>query len=159
VIQPLIIGQAPAQGNDGKLPFSGESGKRLALLACVGTTGDVLPRYFELRNLISKYPGKAGTGKGDHFDRVAAKIQAAQMYEEFDGMGPRWILLMGRSVSRAFGIRHREYLRPWPWNQHKMVIFPHPSGINRWYNDNHNWRAASEFLREVLLESDTVQKR
>lgn len=152
--QPLIIGQAPARGNDDKPAFAGESGKRLAILACVGVTGDVLPRYFELRNLISKYPGKVGTGKGDKFDLAAAKIQAGLMWKEFEEMPPRYILLMGKSVARAFGYRTMPYLTPTQWKHHKFVIFPHPSGVNLWYNDNNNWREATEFLRMVIRDPD-----
>lgn len=150
--QPLIIGQAPARGNDDKHPFAGESGKRLALLACVGMTGDVLPAYFELRNLISKYPGKVSTGRGDKFDMAAAKMQANLMWDEFKAMPARYVLFMGKSVARAFGYRHIQYLQPRQWNQHKFVCFPHPSGVNRWYNDNNNWREATEFLRMVLRD-------
>lgn len=150
VVKPLIIGQAPARGNDGKPPFAGLSGRRLARLAGVGDTGDVLPRYFELRNLISKYPGKAGTGKGDMFDVAAAKLQASLLLEELKHMKPRQVLLMGRGVAAAFHQQRREYLRPWDWVGHRFVIFPHPSGVNRWYNDPVNEGAAGSYLRDLL---------
>jgi uracil-DNA glycosylase len=150
VNRPLIIGQAPARGNDDKLPFAGQSGSRLAQAAGVGWTGDSLPAHFELRNLVAKYPGKAGTGKGDRFDLAAARLQASLMLDEIEQMESRWVLFMGKSVAQAFGIRGKLYLEPWPWKQHEFVVFPHPSGINRWWNDADNEEEARDFLRSLL---------
>ena len=152
-MKPLIIGQAPARGNDDKLPFAGASGARLASLAGVGESGDDLPEHFELRNLISKYPGKTGSGKGDAFDLAAAKLQAGVIMEEIYGSDRRWVLLMGKSVARAFGMGNREYLKPYAWSMHLFVIFPHPSGVNRWWNNPYNVEQAAGVLQAVLSDS------
>jgi len=143
---PLIIGQAPARGNDKKPPFAGQSGARLARLAGVGDSGDDLPAHFELRNLNTKWPGKRVVGKGDQFDMAEAKLKAKKLKEELMDQRPRFVLLMGRKVERAFGW-HMNYLQPNTWQGHIVMLFPHPSGVNRWWNDPDNVEHAAAMLK------------
>lgn len=154
--RPLIIGQAPARGNDGKPPFAGESGTRLAKLSGVGISGDDLPEHFDLLNLMDYYPGKRSTGKGDNFyiaeARQAAQTLIAGLKEE--EQAPRRILLMGRNVERVMlGRKGRQpYLR-WRWyfgDKHLVAVFPHPSGLNHWWNDPKNYTEAEVFMREMM---------
>lgn len=151
MIRPLIIGQAPARGNDGLLPFAGRSGARLAYLAGVGTSGDDLPAHFVLTNLLDRYPGKQGS-KGDRFDKALGKERAEEIMRVLENPDrySRWVIFMGKTVARAFGFRHHPYLVSWSWNQHSFIIFPHPSGINRWWNDPANEAQASRILKEIL---------
>lgn len=147
-MKPLIIGQAPARGNDNKPPFSGLSGRRLAQLLDLGDNGDVLQEYFELVNLIPNWPGK--TGKGDSFDMRLAKRHATQLTHELRCQPTRKILFMGKKVRRAMGVNGSwEYLEWMPFLKHQAACFPHPSGVNRWWNDTLQREAAQEFLREV----------
>lgn len=146
--KPLIIGQAPARGNDALPPFSGKSGARLALLAGVGDSGDVLPNHFELRNLFDKYPGKQGK-KGDKFDMRAGRKRAPKLLEEYEGTD-QVILLMGKRVAKAFGVHSYEYLAWFVLDGHHCMIFPHPSGINLWWNDPKNVAAASGVLESIV---------
>lgn len=147
-MKPLIIGQAPARGNEGKLPFAGASGRRLAQLAGVGDDGDVLRHHFELVNLLREYPGKRG--KGDDFDRFKAKDAASDLVRVLHYTSPRYILLMGHNVARAFGFRNWNYLENHKIVRHVWMVFPHPSGINRWWNEPHNEQRAGRMIREVL---------
>src|SRR5262245_38252760 len=141
--KPLIIGQAPARGNDGKKPFAGASGARLAILSGVGTSGDDLPEHFTLANLIQKYPGRQG--KGDGFDEVIAGRAAMKILSDLIRRNEkRWVLLMGRNVAQCFGQRNRPYLEKfWLTSTNPCLVFPHPSGINRWWNDSANTAAAA----------------
>lgn len=142
----LIIGQAPARGNDDKPPFSGRSGARIALLMGVGNTGDVLPIYFDLINLIPNYPGRKGA-KGDCFDMATARRAAEDLKKELRGQPRRRILLMGKNVRRAMGVNGNwEYLEWFPLLKHEAAVFPHPSGINKWWNSKANVEAARQFL-------------
>lgn len=148
-MKPLIIGQAPARGNDGKLPFAGTSGGRLARLAGVGSSGDDLPDHFDLENLIENYPGKAGR-KGDAFDLPTARVRAEELILKLQAQEPRVILLMGRKVERAFGWTGTKYLVWNEWQSHQVVVFPHPSGVNLWWNDVQNIEKARRALRRAL---------
>ena len=65
----------------------------------------------------------------------------------------RTVVMAGRGVAAAFGIRRVPYLT---WVQHRgmtTAILPHPSGVNRWYNDPRNKRAAERFLRSIIVIS------
>lgn len=151
---PLIIGQAPARGNDGKPPFSGQSGARLARLAGVGESGDDLPAHFELINLNKKWPGKRVVGKGDQFDMDEAKKRAEKIKLDLeDDSHGRFVLLMGRKVERAMGWRRMNYLEINTWGSHAVILFPHPSGVSRWWNDKENVMAARAILMWVLRVS------
>lgn len=142
-MKPLIIGQAPARGNEGKPPFSGRSGARLAKLAGVGTTGDVLPQYFTLVNLTNT-PGEFNT---EHARKNALVLIDTIRLDLPD----RPMLMMGRKVRRAMGVNgDYEYLDWFIFWSHKAVIFPHPSGLNRWWNNPVNSVKAELFLKRLL---------
>lgn len=149
-MKPLIIGQAPARGNDGMPAFHGDSGARLARLAGVGTKGEDLLYHFDTMNLLPTYPGRKN--KGDVFDMKAAKLAAGIVIHDLSHQPPRKILLMGRKVRRAMGLNGQwMYLGPgqFHWG-HWVYIFPHPSGINRWWNDPVNYAAAEKFMRDLV---------
>lgn len=75
----------------------------------------------------------------------------------------RRALLLGRRVVSAFGLSELEPLdwkvidcgRGAGWNRAssptaQVAFLPHPSGRNRWYNEQRNTDAAREFLRRLL---------
>lgn len=151
---PLIIGQAPARGNDGKPPFAGASGARLAKLAGVGETGDALPEHFDLVNLNDKWQGKNKSGKGDAFNMEQARINAKRIKWRLEHeIDEAFVLLMGRKVERAFGWAGLNYLDTNIWLGHYVILFPHPSSINPWWNDEENVVAARAILRWTLRVS------
>jgi uracil-DNA glycosylase len=155
--RPLIIGQAPARGNDGLRPFAGKSGARLAQLAGLGDTGDVLWPNFDLLNLMKQWPGKNGT-KGDDFDMGEARAAVEDILIGLAVRPPSYILLMGRKVETAFRIKKLPYLERYalkrkPLDRHRVIVFPHPSGINHWWNDAENAARAARVMRGVLRAS------
>lgn len=134
-MRPLLIGEAP--GRAAVLP-GGRCGRRLAELAGV----DDLAAAFRIRNLLDRWPGPDGT-KGSAFDVGDARRLAAELRSP----GP-WILL-GLRVAAAMEVR-APYLR-WTWARGRRVaILPHPSGVNRWWNNAANAHAAARFLRRSL---------
>lgn len=151
--KPLIIGQAPAKGNDGLLPFAGRSGAKLAHLAGVGDSGDDLPAHFDLVNLLPRWPGKPVAGKGDLFPMEEAKANAQALLEKLEGRAPSYILMMGHKVKECMGFRSMIYLERTQHLRHIWIPFPHPSGINRWYNIGVNRARAARILREVLEDA------
>lgn len=68
----------------------------------------------------------------------------------------RRVVLLGANVSRAFGVSFRklsEVVLSWhPVGEGlAAAVVPHPSGLNRWWNDPDNRVRARLFLRPVLL--------
>lgn len=150
----MIVGQAPAKGNEGLLPFAGRSGARLAKLAGVGDSGDDLPAHFDLRNLLDYYPGKDGA-KGDKFDWREGIWRAREIMQEIEPEPERTVLLMGHGVKRAFGFGSYGYLERAQLFLVTYIPFPHPSGVNMWYNSPAHCDQARLVLREVVAGART----
>lgn len=147
----VIVGEAPSRSSDPNRPFDGASGRTLAALA--GLSGyEELRRRTELRNVLSRWPGTGHAGeKGSRFPIPRARRAAAKMRFE-DGSV---VLLMGKRVSRAFGMRFEEYfdwkvaLRGTGGGVVWFSCVPHPSGCNRWFNYPENRAIASRFMRAI----------
>jgi uracil-DNA glycosylase len=140
-VKPLLIGQAPSRITDGKLPFSGRSGLFLARL--LGIEHEQLSELFELRNLIARWPGK--DGKGDLFPLAVARLEADAV-----PIAGRTVVLAGTQVATAFGVAKLDRLVWHRLRGAKIGIIPHPSGLNRWWNEPENRDAARRFLRSCL---------
>jgi hypothetical protein len=59
---------------------------------------------------------------------------------------PSKIVCLGKSVGRCFGVKD-EFFTLTVDEGHELLIFPHPSGINRWWNDSGNRARAKRSLR------------
>ena len=82
---------------------------------------------------------------------VIAKANTTLFIAQLEQGEPRKILMMGRKVRRAMGRNGDwDYLSWFKFYKHDAVVFPHPSGVNRWWNDPVNERQARFFLRELL---------
>lgn len=150
-----IIGQAAArQGRLALFPIPTRSaGGRLYRLFDIP-----LDEYLAIdrRNLIDEWPG-SHKGGGDLFPLHKAKTCAKSMEPSLRG---RNVIMMGRGVAGAFGFANEwsgtEY-RPRPWlewhyNQpggYWYALFPHTSGLNRWWNDRTNEFMAAGFLNRT----------
>jgi hypothetical protein len=100
---------------------------------------------FARRNLNARWNGKKG--KGDEFDRAEAKAAA----ELVDAEGFNRFVLLGEEVSRAFGFKFSALeIRTRPHDPRRYLCFPHPSGINQWWNDSFNRFRAAKRLREFI---------
>ena len=71
------------------------------------------------------------------------------------------VLFAGKRVARAFAF-DEAYLhkRPFYWGGAVLsaMTVPHPSGVNRWYNDEENVRDAKEVLRATVLNDYRLAK-
>lgn len=142
-MKPLIVGEAPARGSS--RPFQGMSGDRLRRLAEVESLED----YFTLVNLRSDQMPQLEKFDWRAYAEAARKIK----HWIFTGQPPI-VLLMGRNVERAFfgGRSDREYLRVWEGQRATWVVFPHPSGLNHWWNDPAHVEKAGGFLRTLVRD-------
>ncbi len=144
-MKPLLIGEAPSKNEATPRPLEGRVGKRLAS-CCNMTLGEFLD-HFDRVNLLSVRQDTKE--KGFEFDLRAAKISAEVLRQSFkEG---QIVLFLGGRVAEAFGVHG-------PYFEHRVVnqigteayIFPHPSGISRWWNDPANKQQAAEFMQDVV---------
>jgi uracil-DNA glycosylase len=142
--QVWLIGQAPGPNGASWKPFDGSSGKKLADLA--GISREMFLSIFQRRNLLDTWPGKAG--KGDAFRIEDGKLAAAYLRIEFHAGD--CVLCAGSAVLRCFGFRNV----PWcTWTYEQGIAFakiPHPSGINRLWNDLGMTRDVQHFLQNLV---------
>lgn len=162
----LLIGEAPA-------PDPSKANLHLCLALCaVGkrpTRGSPArlraedPGLFEFVrltrhvNLLPFWPGY--DRRGSAFPMREARAQARETILEIASATepPDAVLLAGRRVSAAFEfhVHHRgadyfdevEVNLPCP-----VFLVPHPSGVNRWWNEPENRRRARDFLVSLALE-------
>src|SRR5436190_20238329 len=70
-----------------------------------------------------------------------------------------WIgALSGKNVARCFGFRDVPFLAEIHIYGRRVLIFPHPSGTNRWWNERRNERRARQLLQR-FLRGETTQAR
>ena len=136
----LIIGEAPGPSGAAD-PLGGRASRFLAQLA--DRSQDAFLLAVERRNLLDSWPG--GDGEGSAFPLYAAAEAARVVRPTLDG---RRVLLLGR-VGQVFGIQQGWY--EWVYlGTARVARFPHPSGLNRLWNDQAERRAAGRFLRAAL---------
>lgn len=150
--KPLIIGEAPARTGDPRKPITGACGAKLAALA--GLTEGEFRRRFARMNLLDRWPGAAPT-KGARWDARAATMAARKARRRF--INGRLVILLGWRVAATFRLTADicEYLQEY-WlvrNGHildaRVVVVPHPSGVNRWYNDAGNVARMRAFMEDA----------
>ncbi|MCI4370856.1 MAG: hypothetical protein L3J81_05970 [Thermoplasmata archaeon] len=98
-----------------------------------------------LENLLAFYPGREG--KGAAFPKVVAANAARRVLAKL--VPGSTLIMLGHRVAEAFGVRV-DYFAWGRIGSSRAVVFPHPSGINRWWNVPANRRRASVFLRGAL---------
>jgi hypothetical protein len=107
---------------------------------------------FRRVNLIDEFPGKSG--KGDRFPMDEARRGAIRliMHGAF-AQGP--VVLLGAKVAEAFEFEIRPPFSFMPLDvaPHGICVCPHPSGVNRWYNEPRNLRIARRFWRSLVQQS------
>jgi hypothetical protein len=102
------------------------------------------------KHLNTHYIGKRG--KGDAFDHTKGNVTAADVL--LDWRVER-IVLLGKNVARCFGFRDLPFLAEIRIYGRRFLIFPHPSGVNRWWNERRNERRAQQLLQR-FLRGETV---
>lgn len=145
--RPMIIGQAPSQDGNGSLAFSGRSGSRVRkLLRC--TDEDDFSSRFDAFNILPLWPGKSG--KGDRFPLKPARSIARRVL-----FRSSTVLLFGRA-GEAFGFDKWfvwSMLHGSDIGEVPAVALPHPSGVNRWWNDSENKIKAQQFFDRFLASA------
>lgn len=121
--------------------------KMLQVRVPEATTEDYL-RTFDRRNLLDS----------TEWDAKLAEAAGPAVWDDLEG---RRVVLLGMQVVRAV-LGSGDGVAPIEWRRsldgHTWCYLPHPSGKNRWYNDDAN-RAAAELLLEELFRMYTDGQR
>ena len=112
----------------------------------------------EFRNVLNHYPGHSGDARGgDKWPIELARASASVMKHELNGA---YVMFVGKHVADAFGI-HSEFNQYFIanafhcWSQggvggfFEFQVIPHPSGVNRWWNDRKNRATARRFFKSL----------
>jgi len=150
-VKPLFVGQAPSESLPvGARALSGRSGRRLASLA--GLTLDEFLAAADTVNVFDAFTGKAGK-KGDAFPLAEARHRADVLRRA--NADRETVVLLGSLVAAAFDLDELADA-PCSWyhgagdSTQRVGFLPHPSGIDRWYNDAANVKRAARFVRSAL---------
>lgn len=146
-MKPLLIGEAPSKNEVTETPIEGRIGKRLASYA--GLSLEDFLTIFDRINLL--HERQDTREKGFEFDHDAARLEAFRLYPTFKP--GQTVIMLGRRVGNAFGA-FGEYFQAHRPRDNGAVIYvvPHPSGINRWWNDPQNCLQATEFMQKIVAE-------
>jgi hypothetical protein len=139
-----LLGEAPARKFEGQPPFSSSSGDFLTKL--IGMPVRVM---FDCANILDYWPGSAGKGSKFPMGEAQKELRLWKVDGEFLG---RRVILAGSRVAKAWGAPAGQILT---WNKadahcDAFAVLPHPSGVNRWWNDPQNRENAKFFLMEEL---------
>lgn len=151
-MKPILIGMnnpvSVEKGHELYPAPQGCTGHRLwtMLSARTGCSRWEYLERFERRNLV----------RSKLYDKTIARLNAADIFRELFGTG-RTVVLLGRDVQVAFGhpplLVHPQMIGGCTWRQ-----IPHPSGLNRWYNNPENVRVVELLLEELYVQNrETVQ--
>lgn len=141
----IFVGQGPSQDGDPYKPLEGAIAERIGSLLKIS---DFVEGYARI-NLNSEWIGKlGGDGKGDVFDGAEGRASAKVLLR---GSWTRYVLL-GKKVADAFDVKG-EPLQTVKHGVKAFFLLPHPSGINRWWNEPDNVAAASEKLSNFVFDA------
>jgi uracil-DNA glycosylase len=135
----LLVGEAPSP--DGASSFEGRSGRRLADLA--GLTHAEFCERFERTNLLDAFPGRSG--KGSSFPVAEARAAAARLEPLLKG---RRTVFVSFRLASLFDLP----ADPFRWLAAFggfAAVSPHPSGVNRWWNEPGNAEDARAFFSSL----------
>lgn len=153
----MILGIAPGKNGDLKRPFfpSKRSGKTLRCWF-----GEDAEERFILANASMRFLGKNGS-KGDRVPRRLS-IATRDLIRE---SRPELIIAMGLAVAQLLGAsRTNERLDDAAFETRSsdlnvpVMLFPHPSGVNRWLNDPKNRKKTIAAARCVRAMTDSSSR-
>ena len=120
-----------------------------------GCTGHRIWRMINLRMPCSPEEYKVG------FDRMnilnsrewiprEARLAAPEIWESLRG---RTVIILGREGADVLGLDYPDWVLESEQDGVRFRVLPHPSGLNRWYNDHINLNLAAVLLEEMYLVS------
>jgi len=147
----VLVGQAPSmRGSEVcRAALGGPVGRKL--MEVLGCDLRSYVRGFRRLNLVQSFPGR--TNGADAFDAAEAGMAWARLREN---VAQRMVVLLGAKVADVATVglwRAHGWCAPFDHLQVRMMVVPHPSGLNRWWNDPANTAAATIALRRFCAEA------
>lgn len=149
-MRPLFIGEDNPYGADPRYalyPYPGHSAGGRLCFKILGLTEKEYIKRFDRMNLCDS--GKWST-------KEAAKRVEALYVER--GLDPAPFVLLGSKVTKAFKLRFEPFTLAWQIlggvERRIIAILPHPSGLNRLWNEENAFARA----RDVLRRADVLSK-
>lgn len=139
-MKTLVVGEQPNGRRGGDWDPTGNSTRRLA--KAFNMDPYYMRHSFTFDNLL---PGHVAWDDGTAMAMAEAVLWCR--VSDYD-----YVLLMGRRVAAACGMGDAPYLRRFRFGKTTFVVVPHPSGMNRWWNDLDNRRRGYTFLRRLRRE-------
>lgn len=134
----MLIGEAPStRSRELKPAFSQVS---VSTTRLEGLLGGPVWEHFMCRNLIPQWRDDAHASGWPAREAAIAALDIAA-YDE-----PWLLVLCGRRVQRAFRIDTADSIGWYEGPKHLSLVFPHPSGLNRFWNYPSKIRDASTAL-------------
>lgn len=160
--KPILIGEAPEKDARSDCPLypypPQSSGGKLYSMSPFTNRKAFIKSCYRL-NLLAEYPGdgdKLWTWPKERARHCAMNLKGSGLVSD------RRVVLVGAKVASAFDlplgfgpdtINVLQWYE-WPFGGYSkdftVAIMPHPSGLNRWYNDPVNRMRTEEFLRELF---------
>ena len=149
--RPYVYGEAP--GPSAGVPSAGAplSGIRRRLGKLIGVSEDEMAELFVWKNLLDEWPGY-GPGGGSKFPASAARHRARFELARFRPLTlttNRPFIYLGKRVAKAF-----DFDGEWLVWSHDQAVCPHPSGLNRWWNDSEHVEQARAFWENAAIKAD-----
>lgn len=158
----VMVGQAPSANgsHDPRHALTGAPMRKLFKVS--GMNLMTYLRTFERHNLVPRWEGYNRTGdssSGSRFDEGEASVTARVLADRL--AGGRRLLCWGAPVLRAFSVEVD--FEPCHWTLREVpgldnaydcpvAYIPHPSGLNRWWNEPGNADRAGQFLRDLVAD-------
>lgn len=133
-----LVGEAPSRSS-GPEPFS--DGRCRRRLAALGLDLDAVALY----NLLPDWPGPSSKGSAFHVPTV--REVAAELLPALAAHAR--VVIAGKRAAAALGFREPYLVWAEGPTGGRWAVLPHPSGVNRWWNNPANVDAARRFLAKL----------
>lgn len=144
----IVIGQAPGRG-PGQIYGNTAKGTWKHLSDMFGIPYENLDSVIGRFNLCPRYTGK--NGKGDAFDLNLGKVLAGVITcYLLNRRRPVTVILLGRNVAKCFGVKSDFAKLQTYGDKVKVAVIPHPSMVNRFWNDERNVKKIQRFLKKTI---------
>lgn len=131
----LVVTESPNDGRERAL--DGPSDRRLAYLLGL-SDGEHLDDLVECANLLTDDEIKVGAT----MDLIRARVAALPTRR-------RVVIVCGRTAAAGFGLEDAHFFEWREVGRAAVAVIPHPSGRNRWWDDEENIILAERFLGGV----------